>query len=176
MAEIHGEVTTKSNIGGQVTVKMPLNGVISGGNKQIRELRFLPISEFPEVGRMEVLYVDTSHDQTYYWDGAMYRILSQPDYEIVAHTTAEWNAMPGYQSKSGSIYIYTDYTVESEQTIPAVKIGDGMAYVVDLPMLTAVTEADRQRWDNKVSAAISPIDPENLVLYTSESLELTIGG
>lgn len=173
--DITGDVTSRSPISGSITVRVPIGGNVSGGNKQIRELRFLPISEFPEVGRMEVLYVDTSHDKTYYWDGAMYRSLDRPGYEILAKTTAEWNALPGYVSKSGSIYIYTDYSKDDQsRDIPALKIGDGLAYVVDLPFMASVTEADREFWNNKVSAAIHPTDNENLVLYTGHGI--TIGG
>lgn len=58
-------------------------------------------------------------------------------------TTKNWNAALGMIPLQGEIIIYTDYkTIEKEIDgelrtvyIPGVKIGDGMAYVQDLPFI-----------------------------------------
>ena len=58
-------------------------------------------------------------------------------------STANWNAALGMIPMQGEIIIYNDYkTIEKEidgelrtVQIPGVKIGDGMAYVQDLPFI-----------------------------------------
>lgn len=55
-------------------------------------------------------------------------------------TTANWNANPTFVPLDGEVIIYTDYQVRTDQygnviTIPAVKIGDGRTYGVDLPFV-----------------------------------------
>ena len=106
--------------------------------------------------------------------------------------------MPSLQSLQGAFYIYTDYkTVEIEgqtKVIPGVKIGDGDAYVIDLPFITdtesqqieTITETlaslsttvdahigavdahtssqEKEFWNNKVTASLNPNDPTNLIL------------
>ena len=159
------------SIKGNANVRVPIQGLINVGTKTIKELRFLPISEFPESGQTNILYIDTTNSVIYYWDGAQYVELSggggSGTGNIYAKTTAQWAQTIGLVSQYGALYIYTDYRQESGVDIPAVKIGDGTTYVSDLPFYsTGVTENDRQRWDNKVSAKISPLDPENLILST----------
>jgi hypothetical protein len=84
------------------------------------------------------------------------------DTEIIVHTTAEWQNLTSLVSKKGGIYIWSDYKTENGIDIPAIKIGDGLAYVVDLPFATqAITLSQIQSWNNKVSARISG---ENLIL------------
>ena len=63
-------------------------------------------------------------------------------------TTANWNAAIGFVPLKGEIIIYDDYdTIEYEvedlgqvhtitKIIPGVKIGDGLAYVQDLPFIS----------------------------------------
>ena len=58
-------------------------------------------------------------------------------------TTANWNNAIGFIPLAGEIIIYTDYKTitkeidgeERQVQIPAIKIGDGMAYVQDLPFV-----------------------------------------
>ena len=42
----------------------------------MKELRFMPYSEFPEEGREDVLYIDTDGNAMYYWNGTEYIALS----------------------------------------------------------------------------------------------------
>lgn len=141
---------------------------IAGGSKLIRELWFSPRSEFPEQGQAKILYIDTADNRMYYWSETVYvELIGSMSANIVAKTTAQWAASASTLSQLGWIYIYTDYRQEGGVDIPAIKIGDGHAYVVDLPFFsTGVTEADRTRWDNKVSARIAVSDHEKLELYT----------
>lgn len=82
---------------------------------------------------------------------------------IVVKTTQEWRAEnPKTISKSGTIYVFSDarsYEEEYEEngetltrtvTVPGIKIGDGQAYVIDLPFST-VTAEQINFWNNKVN-------------------------
>lgn len=80
---------------------------------------------------------------------------------VVVHTTAEWQQLTSLVSEKGGIYVWSDYKVEDGENIPAIKIGDGLAYVVDLPFATqGITMNDIDNWNNKVSARVSD---ENLI-------------
>ena len=61
-------------------------------------------------------------------------------------TTAQWHANNFDSttiSTKGKIYIYSDYQTITENNetinIPGYKIGDGLAYIIDLPMCGALT-------------------------------------
>ena len=76
--------------------------------------------------------------------------------DVIMHTTAEWAQLTSLVSISGMIYVWSDYKVENNVPIPAFKVGDGLAYVVDLPFATqAITQAQIDAWNNKVSARVS---------------------
>lgn len=93
---------------------------------------------------------------------------SSEDLHIVAvKTSAEWALLTTLQSRQGEIYVYSDGAEDGEgNPIPMIKIGDGNAYVVDLPFATAtdirITDEDIQNWNNKVSVRA---DGETLIFY-----------
>ena len=93
---------------------------------------------------------------------------SSEDLHIVAvKTSAEWALLTTLQSRQGEIYVYSDGAEDGEgNPIPMIKIGDGNAYVVDLPFATAtdirITDEDIQNWNDKVSVRA---DGENLIFY-----------
>ena len=85
--------------------------------------------------------------------------------EILSDTTAGWNADPGLVSQIDILYVYTDH-FENEvngETVysPGYKIGDGNAYVIDLPFTSLpfelhiaddvrhITAEERTFWNNK---------------------------
>lgn len=91
-------------------------------------------------------------------------------------TTATWNSMTEYVALRGHIYVYSDYTtrVNDNNTItkiPAIKVGDGTSYLVDLPFTVVgdtekfvehianaqihVSTDDRESWDSKVYPDVS---------------------
>lgn len=83
------------------------------------------------------IYVDVSSSQRL-------KIESENMPEI--KTTSEWhqnNFDSTHISVKGKIYIYSDYQTitQNNQTtnIPGYKIGDGLAYIIDLPMCGALT-------------------------------------
>lgn len=76
--------------------------------------------------------------------------------DVVVHTTAKWQSLTSLVSVKGTIYVWSDYKTEDGEDIPAIKIGDGLAYVVDLPFATqGITLAQINNWNNKVSVRIS---------------------
>lgn len=112
---------------------------------------------------------------------------------IYYDTTANWNAQTGLIPEEGAIYIYSDHYVNGSVVSPGVKIGDGNAYLSDLPFIietdistivnnavnTAVTnlrengelvtQADRTAWNNLVEASISENDP-GLLVFASRTV------
>lgn len=101
---------------------------------------------------------------------------SRIELPYVYQTTEQWNSTPSTISEAGALYIWADYKQnEQGEDIPGVKIGDGKAYIIDLPFIDDiyaqhiadeiihVTQEDRDRWDNKVTCFISALDNENLI-------------
>ena len=111
--------------------------------------------------------------------------------KIYYGTKAEWASKPSLVSEYQSIYIYTDGKQVEDNNgvmhdIPTLKIGDGKAYVVDLPFTGActddldktvdehindlilhVTQAERDFWNNKVRCYIAERDGEQIVFTTN---------
>ncbi|MBQ9006113.1 MAG: hypothetical protein IJ092_07035, partial [Atopobiaceae bacterium] len=93
-------------------------------------------------------------------------------------TTAEWSADPTLVSEAGVLYVYTDHAVDSTgRPVAGVKVGDGSAYVVDLPFTDEalmehvldrtvhVTADERAAWNAKVRAYYAGSD--QMVLTTN---------
>lgn len=85
---------------------------------------------------------------------------------ILQKTTAEWNSEVTLISDKDTIYVYTDYQNKDGVNVPGVKIGDGNAYVIDLPFIFGLTQADIESWNNKIAVRIDDYDAENLIMYT----------
>lgn len=100
-------------------------------------------------------------------------------------TTDGWNAQLNLVAEKGTIYIYSDYTyiedeVGNRTDIAGIKIGDGTSYLIDMPFISDaatylitmhianaevhVSRAEKEFWNNKVSAYINHEDGEGLVL------------
>lgn len=107
--------------------------------------------------------------------------------EVVTHTVAEWNAMPGYVGQSGTICVYTDYTTYTDESnsktyiVPAVKVANGKIPIIDLgfigghvehdlykhinDMTRHITQLERETWNNKVQVDYEPNQNEREELY-----------
>lgn len=115
--------------------------------------------------------------------------LQQLNLQAIYYDTKEkWNENPLLISEKGAVYIYSNYKKNDQDIfIPGIKIGDGLAYLIDLPFVTDsmsesilsitqilnthtnndsihVSPEDRIFWDNKVTASLSEANPEELVL------------
>lgn len=100
-------------------------------------------------------------------NGVTYNIKSQAP-TVLQDTTANWNAQSTLVSQKDCVYVYTDHHTVDGQDIPGIKIGDGNAYLIDLPFTDAafiahiaddslhVSDADRESWENKVSCFVEP--------------------
>lgn len=88
--------------------------------------------------------------------------------QILSDTTAGWNLKPGLKAQLNTIYVYTDYQTVTEggvtKFVPGIKVGDGMAYLIDIPFTDKVmvdhindhsvhvSQSEKDFWNNKVSA------------------------
>lgn len=55
------------------------------------------------------------------------------DSKVLYDTTENWNSKPSLVGKRGYIYIYSDWQLVGDQYIAGFKVGDGNAYLIDLP-------------------------------------------
>lgn len=92
-------------------------------------------------------------------------------------TTANWNRHIDFIPQLGEAIIYTDYKIKNGTVYPGLKIGDGLAYLIDLPFLgddvaedllshisdseSHVTSSEKSFWNNKLNVYITE---DNLVL------------
>lgn len=107
-------------------------------------------------------------------------IINAPDFPTVEyHTTAEWATAGLEISEAGAIYVYSDASTDiNGNSIPGIKVGDGSAYIVDLPFINQIeidhlndtvvhiTAAERDFWNNKVRTYYSAVEDDTLVFTT----------
>lgn len=103
---------------------------------------------------------------------------------IYYDTTANWNSRSTLVAEAGALYVYSDHSVVNGENVPGVKIGDGLAYLIDMPFVADdiansitthinnsaihVSSNDRRYWNNKVTAIIDLLDSEHLILTTED--------
>lgn len=100
-------------------------------------------------------------------------------------TTVNWNAQPTFVPLDGEIIIYTDYETKIVDgktiNIPAIKIGDGNTYGVDLPFVNDslrdqimehinntdvhTTLAEKLFWNNKINVTDSQEVIDNMLIF-----------
>lgn len=98
---------------------------------------------------------------------------------VAVNTTDGWNSQPNLVSVKNTVYVYSDYRHDEEgNSYPAFKVGDGLAYVIDLPFndeLMAVhiadssihiTDEEREFWNNKVSVFVDSENEEHIIFTT----------
>lgn len=108
-------------------------------------------------------------------NGTTYATSGGGESYIYSDTTAGWASQATLVAQANNIYVYTDYQSASGQNIPGIKIGDGNAYLIDLPFIDTiyaqhiadseihVSSTDRTNWDNKVTCYIDPNDNTKLI-------------
>ena len=116
-------------------------------------------------------------------------VLSGRSSDIPIHygTTEYWNSQRELVGKKSHIYVYSDFGETGIDgkivAVPNIKIGDGNAFLIDNPFITASVEEllkmhiddssvhisadERDFWNNKVRAYIDPENPEILILTTN---------
>lgn len=97
--------------------------------------------------------------------------------KIYYDTSENWAQKTSLVSEKGSIYVWSDKYSSGGIPVPAMKVGDGLAYVVDLPfssepiddhinnMMVHLSERDRWKLENSVCAEMSQVDQEELKLF-----------
>jgi hypothetical protein len=120
--------------------------------------------------------------------------LQQLGLQNIYYNTKEfWNSQPTLIAAAGTIYIYKDYYVRYDDNgdpiySPAIKIGDGTSFLVDMPTTTGdiadmllehiqnavihVTNDDKTFWNNKSSAYINPQTSEETLVLSNTSFML----
>ena len=99
---------------------------------------------------------------------------------IVSGTTSYWQTHGNVISTKDVLYIYTDWKQNSDnEDIPGIKVGDGLAYISDLPFtdelwaahvldtLIHVSASDRTNWDAKVRCYLDTNNNENIIFTTA---------
>jgi len=97
---------------------------------------------------------------------------------ISVKTTAEWSLTPTYIPGFGELIVYSDYDFIEQDghqiPVPGIKVGDGNAYVVDLPFVSNdisvlqhvleahiedeekhVTTDEKDFWNNKLNCSVN---------------------
>lgn len=111
-------------------------------------------------------------------------------------TTANWNAVGNtFIPLKGEIIVYSDYGTKDDGNgnlipVPNFKVGDGLAYCIDLPFVADdlreglanhimdtgvhITEAERQFWNNKVRCYVDTVEDGDGYLIDGDNLIFTI--
>lgn len=95
---------------------------------------------------------------------------------VLVNTKENWDSQRHLIGQKDVVYVYTNqYTNEYGEDIPGFKVGDGLAYLIDLPFnddIMArhiadtnihVTLEEKECWSNKVTCFMDANDLENLV-------------
>ena len=87
----------------------------------------------------DTIYFTTDNGKLYIGDKEV-----SGDAAIHYGTTAYWNSQSTLIGENNHIYVYTDYTTITSdgeiKNVPNIKIGDGAAYLIDNPFITASIE------------------------------------
>ena len=102
------------------------------------------------------------------------------DCKVLYASTATWNSQPQLVSARGYLYIYSDHKQnEHGQNIAGMKVGDGSAYLIDMPFTDDlfyshiengeihITPEEREFWNNKIRCFIDPLNEHRLIFTTN---------
>ena len=170
-------------ISGDVTAQIdepdPVTAVISDDDPVLAELSDLTLiyGKLPAGGNSGDILLKRSGKN---YDAEWKAVEEAGFRHIYYDTTANWNAQTTMVSEAGAIYIYSDYSTVDGVCVPGIRIGDGMAYLADLPFASQetlsiltrhinntdihITARERAFWNNKVTSVLDRLDAENLVL------------
>ena len=142
----------------------------------------MAINKVKYAGRTLIDISDSSFDPTQLPEGSVVynaageRVTgSAIVHNVYTNTTAYWAAQTSFVPKSGDIIVYSDHETiiedGEEKLVPGFKMGDGNAFVVDLPFTDAaiaerflvhmndqeahVTNQERDFWNNKLNLSLN---------------------
>lgn len=103
-----------------------------------------------------------------------------------SRTVEDWNNDRDLISQKGTLYIYSNYKVikdeeDNEIFLPGIKLGDGKAFLIDLPFLNTdtldeqildhinnnvihISIEDRKFWNNKLNLIQPTTESQTLIL------------
>ena len=131
------------------------------------------------------LQVDEDNNYKLKVDAAVNVIKKEGTQGVYYDTTENWNSHSEIIAERGSIYIYSDKSVVTDEhgytkLVPGIKVGDGTSYLIDMPFVgdeevielaqhindpdMHTTSEEKECWNNKVTAFINQEDSENLIL------------
>lgn len=105
--------------------------------------------------------------------------------KILTGTQAQWDSDPQRISEKNVIYIYTDHEIIDDKPIPAMKIGDGRTYLIDMEFITDyaaellehinngdihVTLEEKRFWNNKVTCDESMLVVDSKLILTKQEV------
>ena len=162
MSSIHGEVTTRQAINGSAKTSSAVNGELNNNvNKRVTQ-DYNQLTNKPSIEGVTLVGNKLLGDF-----GIPY---------VYFDTTENWSQQITLVSKQNAIYVYTDHIIKDGVMIPGFKVGDGNAYVVDLPFSDApymqhimdtvihITQEEREFWNDKVTAYIDPEIEDRLII------------
>jgi len=105
--------------------------------------------------------------------------------KILKDTEANWNSQAQLVSDANTIYVYTDHdhNPDTGDPIPALKVGDGASYLIDMPFITDNTSmlmnhiddltihtntTEKTFWNGKLSCDESQILEDEILVLTTE--------
>lgn len=121
-----------------------------------------------------------------YTDEALTRLYADVA-KILTGTQAQWNSDPQRIAEKNTIYIYTDHETNPEtgEPIPAMKVGDGRTYLIDMEFITDyaaellahinngdihVTLEEKRFWNNKVTCDESMLVVGSELILTKQEV------
>lgn len=141
----------------KLTNKPSINDIILVGNKTSDELGIISKAELSNILAELEIYTP----------------------KIYVDTTENWDSDPTIRTEEKTIYVYTDYQVTPDgKYVAGIKIGDGDAYLIDMPFIDTipmmhvnnnaihVSAEDREFWNNKVRCYLSLEEEDTLVFTT----------
>ena len=94
---------------------------------------------------------------------------------VLYNTTAGWDAQHELIAARNTLYVYTDHTTYGGYNIPGFKVGDGNAYLIDIPFTEDrvdehiadteihITQTEREFWNSKERCYVDSDVPETLI-------------
>ena len=141
------------------------------------EANWLKSNIVPKRGEMVIYSVDENYEyaRVKIGDGITnvneLSFITSHNMDVYVGSTQHWNSKLDFIPNKGSIIVYTDKYTSNEKNIPAIKIGDGSAYCVDLPFIGEenlnlinahisdtnihVTGEEKTFWNNKLNLSVS---------------------
>lgn len=161
---------------GSASLELGVNQGGGAGTKNYEKL-----NNKPQINGVELIGNKTSEDLGIVSEADLAEAIEQIGLimpKIYFDTTEGWNSQIGLESEKDAVYVYTDHQTIDGNNLAGIKVGDGSAYVVDLPFVDDlylrhindadihITNEERAFWNAKVRAYYSLTDADTLVLTT----------